>query len=93
MAHLTVPDLWDAFLEAEGPLKLRVSSVENADRIKSALSTYKTRILKKDRDLAEVLGKFHFDFKTTSNGGKVILEIGMKRNKAKPRMDIEIINE
>ena len=91
--HLTIPDLWEAFLSAEDTLKLKVGSVEIANRIKSALSTYKTRLLQNDPGLAEDIGKFQFDFTISKNGSSVILEIGMKRTKARAILDVEIIQE
>ena len=91
--HVTIPDLWDAFLEADDNLKLKVGSIDSANRIKSALSTYKTRLLQNDPGLAEDIGKFQFDFTISKNGSLVILEIGMKRTKARAILDVEIIEE
>jgi len=95
--NVTIPDLWEAFLQAEDKLILKVQTYEACSQLKRNLSTYKNRILRKDTELAGVLGKFTFDYEITEiqeegkDRGKWIMSIGMKRSRAKPRMEVEIL--
>jgi len=93
MTSPTIPDIWEAFLQAEDKLVLKIQTPEAVEQIKAALSTYKSRALLRDESLAGSLGKFQFDFHTQRKGGKYYLSVGMKRSKAKARLDIEIVSD
>jgi hypothetical protein len=94
--HLTIPDIWETFLERaleDKPLRLNTHSELSAIQIKKALSTYKNRILSNDQELAELLGKFNMKYNIERIGKRIILDISMVRSRAKPRLDIEILPE
>jgi hypothetical protein len=92
----TIPDLWEAFLSAEDELLLKLQSYDACIHIKGALSTYKTRALKSNPELAAELGKFSLDFTMTQitegkDKHKWLMYVGMRRSRAKPILDVEIV--
>lgn len=74
---ITMPDLWDKILEADSTLVLRLGSKEDADWIRTSLSTYKTRLLREDLGIEELLGRLRLHYELAQQENSWLLSISL----------------
>lgn len=96
--QVTIPDIWEAFLQADKALTLKIPTYEACLQLKTNFSTYKNRIMRRDRELAHALGSFILEYKIEEikegkDKGKWFMSIDMKRTRARPRMEVEIMTQ
>ncbi len=57
-----IDELWEAFIEHDMKLTLKVQSQETVDLVRRGLSNYKHKLYAKDPEIEELFGSWRFKF-------------------------------
>lgn len=95
---MNIDELWEAFIENDMKLTLKIQSEEAVEMVRKGLSNYKHRLYSKDPEMEELFGVWRFKFELREKldaQGEVLhwqLHITTTQDD-RPTLDVEIVEE
>ncbi len=90
---LTIAKMWEALLQdKDNKIRLELTSEDQSQAIKKALSAYKTRILKYDEELKAIMKNdtLYFSLSRSSND-KLVLDISLVNIESELLADVKLL--